>query len=99
MELFNFRIDNVEKGTPEGSFHSEGHEEAKKLKAPLIHWVPKGATVKCHVILPDNSIASGEAEESCKELKVDMIVQFERFGFVRVDAKTEKRLVSYYCHR
>ena len=33
MELFNFQIDKIEKGTPEGIFHSEGHEEAKKLKS------------------------------------------------------------------
>ncbi|UCE95153.1 MAG: glutamate--tRNA ligase [Candidatus Bathyarchaeota archaeon] len=102
MELFNIRIDNV--NTPEGDaitamFHSEEYEEAKAVKAPLIHWIPKKTGVRCQVIMPDASTADGLVEESCRKQKADTIVQFERFGFVRIDSNKDSSILAYYCHR
>ena len=99
MELFNITTDGSSRGTTQATFHSEGYEEAKKSRAPLIHWLPIEKKLKCQVILPDNSLASGLAEESCSELQVGMIVQFERFGFVRIDSRKANLVAAYYCHR
>ena len=99
MELFNITTEDSSRGVTEAIFHSEGYEEAKKTRAPLIHWLPKEAKLKCQVILPNNSLASGLAEESCRELQVGMIVQFERFGFARMDNRKANLVTAYYCHR
>jgi len=98
MGLFNVQIKNVQKGVIEASFHSKGHEEAKKLGAPLIHWLPAGTGIPCEVVMPDATIARGIAEDKCRQLKPDVIVQFERFGFVRIDSVNWK-LTAYYAHR
>ena len=55
--------------------------------------------MKCQVILPDASAAEGLVEESCKQLKADSMLQFERFGFVRIDSNKGGLITAYYCHR
>jgi len=98
MELFNFKVEKVEKGRIEGVFHSESYEEAKKIGAPLIHWIPVDSGISCEVVMPDASVAGGVAEDACKELRPNQIIQFERFGFVRVD-DVDKKLTVYFAHR
>jgi glutamyl-tRNA synthetase len=98
MELFNIQIEKVEKGRIEGTFHSESYEEAKKIGAPLIHWIPAESGISCEVVMPDASVAMGIAEQACKELRPNQVIQFERFGFVRVDNINEK-LTVYFAHR
>jgi glutamyl-tRNA synthetase len=98
MELFNFQVERVGKQLIEAVFHSEAYEEAKKVGAPLIHWVPVGTGIPCEVVMPDASVAVGTAEDSCKKLRPDEVIQFERFGFVRVDS-LNKKLTAYFTHR
>jgi len=98
MGLFNVQIENVAKGVVEAVYHSDSHEEARKLGLPLIHWVPADTGIPCEVVMPDATIARGIAEDGCRELKADDIVQFERFGFVRVESVNWK-LKAYYAHR
>lgn len=98
MELFNIKIEKVEAYSAEASFISEAYDEARKVEAPLIHWVPVGADMPCQVIMPDGTIVEGIAESTCKKLKLDDVVQFERFGFVRID-KVDAKLTAYYAHK
>jgi glutamyl-tRNA synthetase len=48
--------------------------------------------------MPDASAIQGFAGSACKKLKPDDVIQFERFGFVRVDAVAEK-MTAYYAHK
>lgn len=98
MELFNIKIEKVEAYNVEAHFISESYEDARKAEASLIHWVPIGADMPCEVILPDASTAEGIAEKACKRLKPDDIIQFERFGFVRVESVNAK-LTAYFAHK
>jgi len=98
MELFNVKIESVNAGSLEAVFASEAYEDARKAKAKLIHWIPKGAEVPCRVVMADASVNDGVAESACKKLKPDAVIQFERFGFVRVD-ENDARLTVYYAHK
>jgi glutamyl-tRNA synthetase len=98
MELFNFEITQVETRRIKADFISEAYSDAKQKEAPLIHWVKDNADIPCKVVMPDSSIAEGVAEDSCGELKVGEIIQFERFGFARID-KLGETLIAYYAHR
>ena len=98
MGLLNVRIENVERGVIEASFHSKSIEEARKIGAPLIHWIPAETGIPCEVVMPDASVARGIAEDSCRKLKPNDMVQFERFGFVRVDSLNWK-ISAYFAHR
>jgi hypothetical protein len=48
--------------------------------------------------MPDASSVYGFAEGACKKLKPNAVIQFERFGFVRIDAAAEA-LSAYYAHK
>ena len=98
MELFNVKIENVAVYAVDAIFHSESYEKARKMKAPLIHWLPINYGVPCKVVMPDATVAEGVAEKTCAKLKPGTTVQFERFGFVRIDSSNEK-LVAYYTHK
>jgi len=98
MELFNVKIAKSGKMGVEASFHSQSYEDARKLNAPLIHWLPVDVGLPCKVILPDASVAEGIAEDGCRKLRLGDVVQFERFGFVRIDACGDK-IVAYFAHR
>ena len=95
MELFNIKIETANMYAAEASFVSESYEDAKNVKASLIHWIPVGKDMPCDVVMPEANIIEGIAEEACRKLSPDTMVQFERFGFVRVDALNAK-LTAYY---
>jgi glutamyl-tRNA synthetase len=98
IELFNVKIERVSASALEASFVSEVYEDARKAKAKLVHWIPKGEEYPCQVVMPDASVTEGVAESACKKLKSDTVIQFERFGFVRVD-KNDGKLTVYYAHK
>jgi glutamyl-tRNA synthetase len=98
MGLFNIEITEVNSYAVESHYHSEPYQEAKRLKAPLIHWIPINAGMPCEVVMPDASTKEGITEKLCKKLRLNAIIQFERFGFVRID-KVNGKLTVYYAHR
>jgi len=98
MELFNIQIDVLGRTKISAAFHSEPYEEARRLNAPLIHWLPGEGGLACEVVMPDGSVVKGLVEETFRGASSDQVVQFERFGFVRVDQLTDKAVV-FYAHR
>ncbi|MBN1357189.1 glutamate--tRNA ligase [Candidatus Bathyarchaeota archaeon] len=98
MELFNVKIESLCADFVEAMFASEAYEDARKAKAKLIHWILEGTEVPCRVVMPDASVNDGVAESACKKLKPDDVIQFERFGFVRVD-ENDAELTVYYAHK
>jgi len=98
MELFNVKIDGKTAEGLEASFASEAYEDARKAKAKLIHWVAADEVFPCQVVMPDASVNEGFAESACKKLKPNDVIQFERFGFVRID-ETGPKLKAYYAHK
>ncbi len=98
MELFNIKIEESNGFAVGGFFTSNSHEEAKKMKAQLIHWVLINEDIPCKVIMPDASLAEGIAERACRKLKPETTVQFERFGFVRISG-TNDVVTANYGHK
>jgi glutamyl-tRNA synthetase len=109
MELFNIKIENagyfyfpsmIEEKIEfiEARFVSVSYKDVRKAKTQLIHWVPMGKEYPCVVVMPNNSKVEGLAESACEKLKPDTVIQFERFGFVRVD-KNDAKLTAYYAHK
>jgi len=64
---------------------------------PKIQWVVHG--VNGHVVMPDGSESRGLAEPAVAGLKVDDVVQFERFGFCRIDRVSRAEVHAYFAHR
>ena len=98
MELFNIKIESKTDGSVTAKFASESYEDVRKIKVQLIQWIPKGTEFPCQVVMSDASVTEGFAEADCKKLKPDAIIQFERFGFVRINEVNQK-LIVYYAHK
>lgn len=97
MELFNIEI--TETGNCINALYkSEAYEDVRKIKVQLIQWVPKGTEYPAQVIQQDASVTEGFAESACKKLKPDQIIQFERYGFVRVE-EVGKKITTYYAQK
>ncbi len=78
MYLFNFYKKSER-------FHFHSIEYDKKLNAKMIHWLPGRNNLNARVLMPNGEWVNGLLESNAK-LKPDAIAQFERFGFVRLDA-------------
>ena len=98
MELFNVKVESKTGNSVTATFASESYEDVRKIKAQLIQWIPKGEEFPCQVVMPDASVTEGFAESACKKLKPDAIIQFERFGFTRINEVNQK-LIAYYAHK
>ena len=98
MELFNVKIESKNDSFVTAKFASESYEDVRKIKVQLIQWIPEGTEFPSQVVMPDASVTDGFSEADCKKLKPDVIIQFERFGFVRVNEVGEK-MVTYYAHK
>lgn len=90
---------NVELKDDTATYHSETFEEAKEAKARIIHWIPAENTVPVEVVMPDATIMKGLAENGVNNLEIDDIIQFERFGFARLDNKEDDKLTFYFAHK
>ncbi len=98
MGLFNLQVQDLSQHEARAVFQSESHNDAKRANATLIHWLLYDTGIPCEVIMPNTDIVKGLAESSCKGLKPDSIIQFERFGFVRVDS-VDGKLITCFAHR
>jgi glutamyl-tRNA synthetase len=98
MELFNIQICDVTDKSVTANYTSESYEDVRKAKNQLIQWIPKGAEYPTEVVQQDASVTQGFSESACKKLKPDTIIQFERYGFVRVD-EVNSKLVVYYSQK
>ena len=90
-DLMNVRLRS--KAPPaKADFHS-----LPVMAVPKLQWVSADA-VEAEILKPDNSREPGLAEPEVARLGVGEIVQFERYGFVRVEAVRPK-VVAVYAHR
>jgi glutamyl-tRNA synthetase len=96
MGLFNIEITETSSKFLKAVYHSESYQKGRELNAPFIHWLPEGKEIEGKVLMPDASISKGVIEKGCLELAIDDMIQFERFGFCRVD--NTKPFVAYYAH-
>jgi len=87
MHLYNIKLNN------KADFTSVENKDI-----PRITWVPTGFSVKTEVLMPDGKIETGFAEKNAEKLKIGDIIQFERFGFVRLDKKEKGKLLFVYAH-
>ncbi|BAA30798.1 glutamate--tRNA ligase [Pyrococcus horikoshii] len=97
-DLFNVEI--LEVGDKiRARFYSFEYEIAKKNRWKMVHWVTEGRP--CEVIIPEGDelvVRKGLLEKDAK-VQVNEIVQFERFGFVRIDRIEGDKVIAIYAHK
>ncbi len=93
-DLYNIEITSI--SPLRAKFIGTDMDLVKKEKARIIHWVPPDG-LKVKVLSPDGEY-SGVGERGM-EKEVDKVVQFERFGFVRIDSVKDDEVVAYFTHK
>ena len=74
-------------------------EEFQKRGAGIIHWLPVDKVVNVEVSMPDGKVVKGFGEQGLSKLKLGSVVQFERFGFVKLDSKEKDKLKFWFTHK
>ena len=94
MDAMN--IKKIDKTTYE--FVSESYDDYKTLGGKgLIHFVPiDGNEIKAEILLPDISIQNIICESNMSILKPDMVIQLERYAFVRFDHVKEDGTIHFW---
>ena len=100
MDCLNFR-----KQKDGFEFDSLEVEQYKKHGERILHWLPKSdKLVDVDIMMPDKSVVTGLAENGVAKVKKGTVIQFERFGFCRLDSTEKnssggKKLVFWYTHK
>ncbi len=95
MDCANFIM-----GESGGEYHSHDYEEFKAKGAKIMHYLPESLdNVRIEVLMPDKTVERGLGEPSVKGLQVNSVIQFERFGFVRLDAIEGDTYKFWFTHK
>ncbi len=89
LHLYNIRLGKAKNGV---------YTSSENKSIPRITWVPTGFSMKAKVLMPDATWVEGLVEKNVLELKEGEVVQFERFGFCKLDKKTKKGLEFWFTH-
>lgn len=95
-DLFNVKI-AWNGDIPSFSYGGDSLAEARAAKAHIIQWLPVQQAVPCMLLTPD-----GEMNGACEPLvknEAGKVVQFERVGFVKIDAVDATGVRAYFTHK
>ena len=95
-DLFNVTI-SWEGSTPLFSYAGDSLVEARAAKAHIIQWLPAQDLVPCTLLTQEGEIA-GACEPLVKK-ELGKVVQFERIGFVKIDAVSNDGVRAYFTHK
>lgn len=93
-DLGNVEITSVSPLT--GRYIDNSMETTKKEKMKIIHWAPIDG-LKVTVLGPEGNFEGIGERNIAAEL--DKVVQFERFGFCRIDSVDGENVVAYFAHK
>jgi glutamyl-tRNA synthetase len=90
MDNINFKFVNINKLVFDSENYSKYKEEPNENKT-IIHFLPDDSSqlVDATVFTPEHELIKGQAEKYVSQLKVGEVIQFERFGFCRLDSIEE----------
>jgi len=89
LHLYNIILD---KKKHEAKFTSVENKNIQK-----INWV--SSYIDADVLMPNGKETKGFAEEAIKTLKNSEIVQYERYGFVKLDHKEGNKFIFWFTHK
>jgi len=105
-DLYNVKVIDVDDGEVKSRFAGRDLVEGtSKVQWTTEEHVPVEVQVPDLIYIGDKinnnslTIVGGYGESACRELTVDEHVQFERFGFCRIDQKKKDKIVACFTHR
>jgi len=95
-DLFNVTI-SWEGSIPSFSYAGDTLAEARAAKTHIIQWLPARDLVPCTLLTQEGEI-TGACEPLVKK-ELGNVVQFERIGFVKIDAVVNDGVRAYFTHK
>nr|MDO8111031.1 glutamate--tRNA ligase [Candidatus Sigynarchaeota archaeon] len=97
-DLFNVSIENGDFARVH--YHSKELDVARNQKAPVIHWVDSDAKnhINVQIMMPDGKMLAGKGELNLQNVKAEDMLQFERFGFIKVQSVKKAKLDARFAH-
>jgi glutamyl-tRNA synthetase len=95
IELFNFEFD---KTAGSAKYLDEDVSTFKEKGKGMFHYLPASNNLDAEVLMPDKEVVKGLCEASVKNVKVGDVIQFERFGFCRLDNITNNKYYFWFTH-
>ena len=92
-DLFNVKIEKLGKNP---IVHYESQEKEKNIRK--IQVVPQNNKIRVKVLQPDGKITKGYGELNLRGLKPGTIVQFERYGYVKLKKLTKSEIYGYFTN-
>lgn len=99
MHLLNFKSIQINATTPK-DFSFISQEPDEKLNTVNIHWLPAfQENIPIKILMENGKYIEGIAEPAIKKLKEKEIIQFERFGFVKLHKKHKEFFEFWFTHK
>ena len=95
-DLFNVTV-SWDESIPSFSYAGDSLAEARAAKAHIIQWLPAQELVPCTLLTQEGEI-TGACEPLVKK-ELGNVVQFERVGFVKIDAVSNDGVRAYFTHK
>jgi glutamyl-tRNA synthetase len=95
-DLFNVKI-SWENGTPVFTYAGDSLADARAAKAHIVQWLPAQATIPCTILTQEGEM-TGACEPAVRS-ELGKVIQFERVGFVKIDAFSDAGIVAYFTHK
>jgi glutamyl-tRNA synthetase len=95
-DLFNVNV-TWDHMTPSFTFGGDSLADARAAKARIIQWLPAQEAVPCTLLTQE-----GEMTGACEPLvkkELGHVIQFERVGFVKIDAVDASGVRAYFTHK
>ncbi len=86
-DLYNIKLNR------KAEFTSKPNKDIQKLQ-----WVSE-PNVNVEVLMPDGKLATGLGEKSLDTLKESAVIQFERFGFCKLEKKSKDKMFFVFGHQ
>lgn len=93
-DLFTIEVQSVHPKKYNANFLTEEVEQNIRK----IQWVPYNDHVKVHVLKPTGEVTLGRAENTVLNLPIGTILQFERYGYVKVQKIENNEMYCYFTH-
>ncbi|MFH1052893.1 MAG: glutamate--tRNA ligase [Candidatus Woesearchaeota archaeon] len=95
MDCLNFSLEKSKY-----RFDSLDYERYKEQGKMIMHWLPVSKELfDIKVLMDDNTKVKGLGETNLDGIKIGDIIQFERFGFCRLEEKKNNKMLFYWLHK
>lgn len=93
-DLLNVKITDLSEDLIRAEYSSD---QRVSSEIPKIQWVKSDENLKIKILMNNNKLIAGLAEKDVDKVELNEVIQFERFGFARLE--TKKPMAFVFCHK